>query len=786
MNLRTTVVLAIVAALAAAAVWMFAPSAPSTSDVVEDTFKPPPSATEPILSSVDPLKAVEARWSRSGKTEMVFAAERDTSSSFPRLKWRMIAPVAAAAESHLVDSLVNTSLKLQFRTKWAPDAKDAPSPAAAGLEPPQAVLTVKFENQTETRVEIGRKLPMSTDTYVRINGAGPIYAAAHDFAAELKREPREFRGKQLLTLTAGQVTRVALAYDGRNFVFNRVQPGAWKIEAPVEANGNPRAIDELVSKAVILRAADFAEDAPVSLEPYGLQQPYLRVELTASPPADPAASAPASAPAPRTVALLVGGFADLKQTQRFVKLEDQPWVASVAKSAIDAITPDMQKLRDTAITALKSGDIAAIEYSQGGLTAQLTNEGGRWSGGGELDDPEPVAISDLTEALAGLTALDFLDRPAALAEYGLDAPRATIKATLRSSGAVLTLLVGKTTESKQNAFVMIEGRPTVYVVSAAQADRLAPPILALRNRQVFAFDVQSLERVQVSRAGTTYLLVRQPSGWTLLEPLNCPIDAAAVRELTTDLSRLTAIRVVSRADFGRYGLDEPVATLTLSFASPASSQASQPVASPTRILRVGFRDNAAYVRRDEEPWVYQIDNGVYEVLIGELIERRLFTFSADDVVLYSVRVAPDREMSLMKRDGKWICTQDPYVRLSDTKIKEFLDQLAAMRVQAYLAYHEGDLAASGLGTRAPVQITIRLKNLETIEMRLAEPPPGELPRLGALTKEQRIFQLKKVDAERLLNGVEWYAAPQSPPPGEAPPSEQPPGMPPMPPGMGPG
>jgi hypothetical protein len=631
-NLRTTIVLAILAAAGAAALWFLGPSRPA-EPVSKPIFSTPTSTTTKLLDPPPDANAVtRVTWERDGRPTLSFERAPNPDDPAKAGDWRLTAPLASPGETNIINALVTAMLKLDYRSKHEPGAKGTPSPADAGLEPPQAVFTFAAGSGPETRIEIGRQPPLSNETWVRIGGKPTLYQVTRDFGPDLKRELKDYRGKTLLKARAADVTSLRITHDGQTSEFVRPLDGGWSIAAPVSARAEKQPLDDLAGKVVSLRATEFLDDAPQSLAPFGFDPPFLKIELTHErrpqpplPSATPPASAPSTAPAPpETLTLLIGEFADRGRTKRYIKLGDQPAVATIMQASVDPLIPDLNKIRNPLVTGVDTAELTEFTYTVGGDSVTLTNADGAWRGAGDLAELDHAAVSELVSTFADLRALEFHDNPSDLAQYGLDAPRATLRARLKDQGALVTLNVGRLSESKRNAFVALEGVPTVFLVSAEQAERLVAPPLALRSRTIFAFQPEQIERLDLTRSGTHYLAVRQSGVWTLMEPPDCRIDTNSITQMVNDLARLRAKRVVAAGGDGEpYGLAAPVATFVVSLAAPATQPAatepaaSAPVAPPvTHRLAVGFRDNTAYCRKDDEPYIYELDASVYRSLVA--------------------------------------------------------------------------------------------------------------------------------------------------------------------------
>ena len=217
---------------------------------------------------------------------------------------------------------------------------------------------------------------------------------------------------------------------------------------------------------------------------------------------------------------------------------------------------------------------------------------------------------------------------------------------------------------------------------------------------------EQLQAVQVERGATHYALTHDGENWKLTEPTNAPTDIGAVTALTNDLSRLRAKRVVAKDDVAGYGLDHPAITIRFTMVGmPASSQPipTEPPALVDHTLLVASKDNIGYARKDDDPYVFELDETVYKVLIAELIDPRIFSFKPEEVTGIKV-VATGGTLELAKDGTTWKYVADPYVALDQKKVQDLARDISQFRAEVYLAYRDGDLAKAGL-TNAPASLT---------------------------------------------------------------------------------
>lgn len=784
MNFRTTIVLVIVAAVGLAA-WMLV-TAPRPGVEIDDSNsnEAERGANLVFAEALSDDEIVRVRIERPGQPALAF--ERDAKSESAALaaatqrEWRMTAPVVAGAQTWVVDSLVNQIVDLEA----APLRKggEAVDGKSAGLDPPTALVTLEDGAGKSYALEIGRKPPLSNDTYVRRPGETQLRVASADLTRDMKKPVADFRARKLLEFKPADVQRVEIAHSDRDYRLVRAGED-WEIKAPVETPADAAKVNGLLSKLSYVSIADFVDDAPPSLATYGFEPPHERIEVTlrsSIPPHTPASSQPASGPTERSEVLLVGGFADAAKAKRFVKIGNQPWVASVNVTDLDPLVPNLTELRDARVTRVTAANARSIEITAaGGASATLRYDGSRWVGEGDLERLDLPAVTELLEAYESLRALEFVSSPGDLSQYGLASPRATITITTADDRRV-TLKIGDVTKSGRNAYAQRNDDAEVLVISQQQAADLTVTPLTLRARNVLTVAPGDVREVRIEQGGgeqpgqTTAAARNDAGGWELRQPEGAPLDPAATESLARDLARLRAKRVVGKDSASEYGLSQPSATVHFTVqsrrpiapASQSSPTGNAPVepAAPQfedlppekHLLRLAHYNAGYFAQLDSDPYIFELEPSVYRVLTGEMIQRKLFTFAGKDVQRIKVTQRADT-IEFERANDEWKYTADPYVKLAKDKVEETATTLAELSAEDFTIWSGGQEGGAGLGEE-PVTVEATAGG-QTYTLRIARAANFDDLYPAFWVEQGRAFTLRKPEVEKLTRKLDAYLQP---------------------------
>lgn len=773
MNFKTTMVLLVLLVGGGAAVYYTSDRQKNADDDVPKTPETSQYVFDPQPKTAD---LVRVRWERKDKPAVVFERQPKADDASQMEDWRITEPVNAATQTWMVDNLARTFGDAKSRTRFKPSDAGAISAEAAGLAAPNGVVTLTDKDGKEFKLEIGKQAAMSNDTYARVGGGEVIQRVEKDLIRELDKKLEDFRNKQFFKLTANDAVAVKIEHEGVSYELTRGADGDWVIDQPYKAHAAKDKILALVRSVSSLRVEKFVDDTPADLKRYGLDAPWLRCTVSTEKkqvvkpdePAEPTTqpTEPIYEIIKNTYAFEIGSFADLDEKKRFVKPADQDWVASISASKADDFIPDPQKLRDAAITRVKSAAATELEITVGEQTAKVTKQDGKWTGAGDLDKLDAAAVADVLEAFEDLTAMSFIDAPEDLSKYGLDTPRAVLKVVASGTVSSVTLRIGNNTPSGRNAYVQIEGQPTVMVIEGEQAERLAVAPLALRSRQIFETGDGRITLFDVTRGEMHYVMNHDGSKWNMTEPAGAKADPSGVVELSNEVANLRAKRVASKGDFEKYGLGEPAVTVRFTTETPAkAAEGDEPQTQPAgpaatekaeHTLVAAQQDGVSYCRLDDDPYVFQLDDSIFRVLTGELANRQLFDFKAADVTGFAVETTM-YSLAIEKQDGKWLFPLDSTVELAQKKVKDWIADLADLRVENYLRWTDGDLNADDF-EKAKLTVSITLADKPDIEIKIG-PDRRRLARIAAIVGERRVFRLRDADAQKLLRTLDAYLKP---------------------------
>ena len=194
--------------------------------------------------------------------------------------WRIVKPVAAAADNGAVDALANAIANLEIVDTVDTGAQTAGDLANFGLENPAVTVTVTTKDKRVLPgIMVGKDTPIGGNAYIKTTDKPAVLLIGAGFTAESGRTLNDLRSHVLIDLTADQMNRVAVTHADGSAIEIARQGDDWKIIKPREYPADKAAVQQLLDVIASARVAEFVEDQPADLEKFGLAKPALEFEV---------------------------------------------------------------------------------------------------------------------------------------------------------------------------------------------------------------------------------------------------------------------------------------------------------------------------------------------------------------------------------------------------------------------------------------------------------------------------------------------------------------------------
>jgi hypothetical protein len=365
-----------------------------------------------------------------------------------------------------------------------------------------------------------------------------------------KREKTTSAQGRLWTIEPKDVESLTIKRKDDTVKLKRVGDG-WEMLEPVTSRGNNGAINEMVAGLSTARVDREIDPNPSKLSDFGLDPPEALVTLDVKGHA-----------APLTLAL---GGKNPTGVWVYAREGSKPAVVAIGDSVSRDVTRPVAEFRDRVLFAFDRRNVTGVDLDLDGLKMALEAEaGGTW----RIATPGPYrgaadTITEMLETLASATVKEFLGPARSPAPFGLDKPsRVTLWLGKDKDRTSKTLLLGKVDTDKKGVYVQRQGEGEVLLAPSETWDKLPKTVAAARDKAVFAYAYDKVNRVEIVSAAGTVTLQRDGINWNITAPEGFKADTGAVNGLLWRIRDLRASGFLddSPAGVARY-LSKPDVTV---------------------------------------------------------------------------------------------------------------------------------------------------------------------------------------------------------------------------------
>ena len=318
--------------------------------------------------------------------------------------WRIVKPIATAADNSAVDALATAIANLEVIDTVDTSSENAGALANFGLENPAVTVTVTTKDKRVLPgVMVGSDTPVGSNTYIKTTDKPAVLLISAGFTAESGRTLSDLRSHTLINLTADQMNRFAITHaDGSTIEVVR-QDGNWKIIKPREYPADKAAVTQLLDVIAAARISEFIEENPADLEKFGLAKPALEFEVNGG-----------KNNAKFSIAI---GFKQPEAGKNAVFARsgegDRP-VMTIADYIVKAVDKSFDDLRDKTVLAFDEAQAARITLIGGPVSIVIERAPGKpWNviAEGKTAPAQPEVVASMLDQLHELKGSKIVEDP---------------------------------------------------------------------------------------------------------------------------------------------------------------------------------------------------------------------------------------------------------------------------------------------------------------------------------------------------------------------------------------
>ena len=408
--------------------------------------------------------------------------------------------------------------------------------------------------------------------------AGGLYYSNKEKASEATKPPSD-QSPKILSLTEGDIGKIALKKKGADETDLAKNGGKWEITAPMPYAADQDTVKQLVSAAASVSSDRVVEDKASNVSAYGLNAPTLEVDITGK---------------GGKISKLKIGDDTPTNSGAYAMLEGDPRVFTVASYVKSGLDKPLNDLRDKRLLTFDQDKLSRVELVAKKQDIEFGRDKDQW----QIVKPRPLRADGLQvdEMLRKLKdakmdlALSADDAKKAAVAFASGMPVATVKLTDPSGTQQMEVR-----KVKDDYYAKSSMAPGVFKATPDLGTGVDKSLDDFRNKKLFDFGFNDPSKIEMHANGKTFVFQKGGEDW---------FANAKKMDSVSMQSFLDKVRDLSASKFVDAGT---LATPTIDLTVVSSKSAEK--------LHIA-KQGADYVaQRENEPALYGLDSKTVDDLL---------------------------------------------------------------------------------------------------------------------------------------------------------------------------
>ena len=366
---------------------------------------------------------------------------------------------------------------------------------------------------------------------------------------EIKKKRGEEAGELLVDLASEEVQKIIFKKEGETITFQR-DGEDWLIVEPLEAKADKYEVDRIAEDFSRLRIERVVEEAPDSLDKYGIAQKEMTLYYKNK---------------EQPVKILIGSENPLDKTY-FAKREDELRLVLIPSSLKSLMEKSLFDFRLKDIFRFETDEVRGVNLRAKEILWRAVRRDEEWF----LKRPvealvQESKINDVLYSLSNLKAKEFVSEDKKEEEvtgYGLDAPEYEIKVEMPLENKEVTFYLNK---KEETVYATTSLSSKIITVEDSILTDLEKKPEDLRDKEVVDFYSWEANKVQIKKGDIDWTLTMdKEDNWHFESPVKEAADKEKVEGFVRKIEGLEAKEFIDPPlELKDYGLEAPQAEVTI-------------------------------------------------------------------------------------------------------------------------------------------------------------------------------------------------------------------------------
>jgi len=369
--------------------------------------------------------------------------------------WLITEPLEVQADSMEVDGLAESFAGLRIERIVEAEPKDLKT-----YEIPKREVTLWIKGKDlPVKVLVGMENPIDNTLFAKREDEKRVVLLASSLKTTVDKKLFDFRGKDVFKFETADVRAIKVRSGDVAWAASK-KDDRWELTAPIAALANGSKLDNLLYTLSGLKAKEFVSEnkSDEDIKKNGLDKPEYEVNLSLS-------------------------SVNKEAVLSLHKSDDKVYAAGslsekivlVDGTVLNDLGKKADEYREKKAAVFNSWEADRISVTKGAIVVAAVKEKVKDEEKWRIETPDkPEADGSKVETfirkIESLEAVEFIDAPKGLAEYGLDKPEAEVKVRVKEGEKKtreITILVGREDKEKSQVVVKNAGLGYLFRVDSA-------------------------------------------------------------------------------------------------------------------------------------------------------------------------------------------------------------------------------------------------------------------------------------------------------------------------------
>jgi hypothetical protein len=369
--------------------------------------------------------------------------------------WLITEPLEVQADSMEVDGLAESFAGLRIERIVEAEPKDLKT-----YEIPKREVTLWIKGKDlPVKVLVGMENPIDNTLFAKREDEKRVVLLASSLKTTVDKKLFDFRGKDVFKFETADVRAIKVRSGDVAWAASK-KDDRWELTAPIAALANGSKLDNLLYTLSGLKAKEFVSEnkSDEDIKKNGLDKPEYEVNLSLS-------------------------SVNKEAVLSLHKSDDKVYAAGslsekivlVDGTVLNDLGKKADEYREKKAAVFNSWEADRISVTKGAIVVAAVKEKVKDEEKWRIETPDkPEADGSKVETfirkIESLEAVEFIDAPKDLAEYGLDKPEAEVKVWVKdgeNKTREIIILVGREDKEKKQVVVKNAGYGYLFRVDSA-------------------------------------------------------------------------------------------------------------------------------------------------------------------------------------------------------------------------------------------------------------------------------------------------------------------------------